>query len=532
MNPNLHSVTREKRELQMMRSLMPNSLATMTKIALTLLCCTLLMLAAAPARADQCQGALPITNPTNSHPVTGCGVLITVFAVDINGNATAFNVSTPNNGNNNPYDGIEDTLVGIQNSSGPTAAALKSITLTSSDPIFGFDNDGPCHFNGNPCNADPADYQGPINTFSNFSTLTTGTVTFTPPISNGGGTWFALEGGPTSFGTISQTQTLEPGVQSIYPAGNDNSKWTPFNNKGGESLTVTAVPFPQMALGTLSVPFQHELCVPYKDFTDANSGVHTCVGFQTQCVDTATSNDCSTFLYQVITSYDLPDDLVSNGVPQIGGLDFLVFHGQQCPPTDLTKAQSIFLSYTVNRVDPTHSGGGGGTSCYIAMYTPGAPAITSGTFSTFIGFQSPVSNTALNVAKAGSTVPLKWVQLDNLGNPVTNLSLCTTFTPASPPASLVPACTVPAGVSTPWVNVQAYSVPGALCTADVTVGTDTLPTNFAGNSGLQNQSNIQPGLYQYNWKTPSGIPKGTCAEIIFTYSSGTSFVTPPEFQFK
>jgi hypothetical protein len=80
--------------------------------------------------------------------------------------------------------------------------------------------------------------------------------------------------------------------------------------------------------------------------------------------------------------------------------------------------------------------------------------------------------------------------------------------------------------------VQAYGVPGALCTADVTEGTDTLTTTFAGGSGLQNLSSTQPGLYQYNWKTPKGTPTGTCAEITFTYSSGAFLVTPPEFQFK
>jgi hypothetical protein len=225
-----------------------------------------------------------------------------------------------------------------------------------------------------------------------------------------------------------------------------------------------------------------------------------------------------------MTNYDLPTDLAATG---IGGPDFLYFQNGTCP-NSASGAQSIFLSYNVNRFDPVTRGGSNPTNgCFVATYTPLATPITSGGTSTFVGFQSPVSNTALNIVKAGSTVPLKWVQLDNLGNPVINLTLCTALSPAS-------VCTAPAGISasTPWVFVQAYTVPGTLCTADLTVGTDTLLTTATGGSGLQNLSTTQPGLYQYNWKTPSGTPKGTCAEITFTYSSGAFLVTPPEFQFK
>jgi hypothetical protein len=469
--------------------------------------------------ADQCSTAIPVGT------ATGCGALITVLQVDEAGNATAFTVTTLGNGN--PYDGIEDTLFGIVNNSG---GSLKSITLSSPDTTFGgiffFDGDGPCQWatthneNSNDCFNFPegykrTGYEGPDNTFINISAdKTSGTVSFTTAIPNGGGTWFALEGTPASLG-----QTIEPGGTYVYPVGGDNYKLMPFNNLGGELVTISFVQVLQSAFVAPS-GFTGETCVPYADFSSVQN---TCIEAHLTCTQgTAKSNDCDTFLYQIMTNYNLPTPPGA-----IGGPDFLYFQNQSCPNL-ASGAQSIFLSYNVTRFDPVTRGGSNPTNgCFVATYTSTATPITSGGTSTFVGFQSPVSNTALNIVKAGSAVPLKWVQLDNLGNPVTNLSLCTALSPAS-------VCTMPAGISAsaPWLFVQAYAVAGSLCTADLTVGTDTLSTTAAGGSGLQNLSTTLPGLYQYNWKTPSGTPKGTCAEITFTYSSGAFLVTPPEFQFK
>jgi uncharacterized repeat protein (TIGR01451 family) len=181
----------------------------------------------AAAYVDPCTPALPVGS------ATGCGALITVTAVDGNGNAIAFTVTIPNNGNGpgngNPYDGDDDTLVGIINSSGGT---LTSITLNSTDTsfggIFGFDQDGPCGygglnvncFNGAEARVDPGDYQGPNNTFTipagtscaSFGTCyTTGTVNFISAIPVGGSTWFALEGLPQSVTEVTQTgQPINP----------------------------------------------------------------------------------------------------------------------------------------------------------------------------------------------------------------------------------------------------------------------------------------------------------------------------------
>jgi hypothetical protein len=223
-------------------------LANMKEMLFAIFCCFLLALVATPAGAqvsDQgiCNGAL-VTNeegPPTLGYATGCGAVITVTAVDANGNATAYTVTIPNNsgnspGNGNPYDGDDDTLIGILNNSG---AYLTSITLNSPDTTFGgifnFDGDGPCNYlssgfdcynDGVPADtsyeADPLDYEGPSNTFTQGTPIscnttesglcyTNGTVSFVttatpygiPPVQDCdqpcNSTWFALEQTPSSL---------------------------------------------------------------------------------------------------------------------------------------------------------------------------------------------------------------------------------------------------------------------------------------------------------------------------------------------
>jgi uncharacterized repeat protein (TIGR01451 family) len=182
-----------------------------------------------PPYSDPCTPALPLGS------ATGCGALITVTLVDGNGNAVAFTVTIPSGGgggvgNGNPYDGTEDTLVGIVNSSG---APLTSITLSAADTSFGgifnFDHDGPCGYRGFTQDCfndakplvDPGDYQGPNNTFTvgagtpcgkSATCYTSGTVNFMSSIPIGGSTWFALEGLPQSVTEVTQTgQPINPG---------------------------------------------------------------------------------------------------------------------------------------------------------------------------------------------------------------------------------------------------------------------------------------------------------------------------------
>ncbi len=169
----------------------------MNKNRVLLVLCATLVLSAGQAMADQCTPALPVGS------ATGCGVLITVTSVNGAGDATAFNVSILGNGN--PYDGVEDTLVGIQNASGGT---LNDIFLSNpGSDLFGFDGDGPCSFNPADCFGSTG-YEGPDNTFLVVDG-DHGTVEFTVGLAPGTGNWFALEGTPQSIaGTPEPTSLL------------------------------------------------------------------------------------------------------------------------------------------------------------------------------------------------------------------------------------------------------------------------------------------------------------------------------------
>ena len=132
------------------------------------------------------QPLFPQCPPTGEN--TGCHFLITVGR---GGKVTIEEDTNPPN--NGPYDGVEDTLVGIVNNSG---CPLGSLPLSSPTDIFGFDGDGPCDVNpsaGN-CSSDPSGYGGPGVFFENISPdQTSGTVRFKPPLANGQSTWFGLE---------------------------------------------------------------------------------------------------------------------------------------------------------------------------------------------------------------------------------------------------------------------------------------------------------------------------------------------------
>ncbi len=143
--------------------------------------------------------APPVTPPFTECPAIGsnssCALLI-VF----NPNGSVSILVDPNQG---PYDGDDDTLVGVYNNSGKTQTSLtlSGIGVTGA-PIFSFEADGLCTYSfiGNDFCAgdyyltDPGDYAGPKNTFTNISAdQTTGTVVFTGGLANGATTYFSLE---------------------------------------------------------------------------------------------------------------------------------------------------------------------------------------------------------------------------------------------------------------------------------------------------------------------------------------------------
>jgi uncharacterized delta-60 repeat protein len=103
----------------------------------------------------------------------------------------------------------------------------------------------------------------------------------------------------------------------------------------------------------------------------------------------------------------------------------------------------------------------------------------------FTGFSQPVDNSGvLNIAKAGQTVPLKFLISDANGNPVTDLTS---------------------------VNVTTVSM---TCSGGTL--SDTIEEYATGTSGLQNLGN---GYYQWNWKTPTTYAN-SCKTVRLDLSEG------------
>jgi hypothetical protein len=100
----------------------------------------------------------------------------------------------------------------------------------------------------------------------------------------------------------------------------------------------------------------------------------------------------------------------------------------------------------------------------------------------FDGFQQPVDNVGINVAKAGRAIPLKWRVLDLGGNPVTNLAA--------------------SAVTVNSVKVECGTLDGILDAIEEYA-------SATGSSGLQTLGN---GYYQLNWATESGWA-GTCRRL-------------------
>ncbi len=85
----------------------------------------------------------------------------------------------------------------------------------------------------------------------------------------------------------------------------------------------------------------------------------------------------------------------------------------------------------------------------------------------FSGFDAPVDSNAVNVAKAGQTIPLKFRVADADGSGIDTLT--------------------------------SVSVTAVTLTCDLGETQDQIEEYASGNSGLQN---LGDGYYQFNWKTP------------------------------
>jgi hypothetical protein len=117
----------------------------------------------------------------------------------------------------------------------------------------------------------------------------------------------------------------------------------------------------------------------------------------------------------------------------------------------------------------------------------------------FSGFFAPVENDpAVNSAKAGQSVPIKWRLQDANDAPVTD--------------------------PTSFVNLLSYAVE---CTDYSGDPEDTVEEVASGASGLQY---LGDGYWQFNWKTASAYAN-TCRAMVVEFNS-TALSPPAKFKFK
>jgi hypothetical protein len=156
---------------------------------------------------------------------TGCGILITIT----NQGAT---VSPTGQG---PYDGADDTLIGVINNS---TLPVSSLELQSGLDIFGFDGDGIDSFGIAGNGMDGTGYGGPNAYFTDYSAdPTRGKVHFITPIpANGGTGFFSLENALSSATACSSV--LNNAVPK--PAGGGTVIRTTFTPNLGYTLAQAA----------------------------------------------------------------------------------------------------------------------------------------------------------------------------------------------------------------------------------------------------------------------------------------------------
>ncbi|MHB8425222.1 MAG: PEP-CTERM sorting domain-containing protein [Gammaproteobacteria bacterium] len=179
---------------------------------------TLLLAGAALAGMALCISPAQAT-PT---PQTGvCPAIGTLSTTDCNveifaGSGGSFTTIGPNL--SSPYDGVEDTLVGIVNNSGNT---ISSLTFNGSC-FFCFDGDG-LQYYGSGLGSDPTGYGGLTSlgentSFTNIIGWDTGTVVFgSSGIPDGGWAYFSLEEAPSI--NIRPVSVPEPGSLVLFGLG-------------------------------------------------------------------------------------------------------------------------------------------------------------------------------------------------------------------------------------------------------------------------------------------------------------------------
>jgi lysophospholipase L1-like esterase len=153
-----------------------------------------------------------------------CGILIYVTS------SGAQVLSDPSQG---PYDGGDDTLVGVLNASGKT---LSSISLSSGSDAFGFDGDGICTYSGwtgdEKCPYGPTGYEGPGTHFS-VTNGNSGQVVLTPKLAaSGGSAYFGLENALSNASLVNTRAYAAIGDSYSAGVGTEDSSFSATCDRG------------------------------------------------------------------------------------------------------------------------------------------------------------------------------------------------------------------------------------------------------------------------------------------------------------
>ncbi len=137
----------------------------------------------------------------------------TVIVINPDGSPTIATNPGPNSG---PFDGSEDSLIGVQNNSGQP---ISSLPLAGTD-IFAFDGDGLCTFTADiTCTwPNPTTYEGPNTSFS-ITDASDGSVNFTGGLADQASAYFSLEGVVTSSSLVVDVPIQATPVTASTTAG-------------------------------------------------------------------------------------------------------------------------------------------------------------------------------------------------------------------------------------------------------------------------------------------------------------------------
>lgn len=168
--------------------------------------------------------ATPPAPPYNECPPVGldtsCGLLI---------QATDSGYTVLQDPSQGPFDGSEDTLIGVLNSSNST---INSIAVSADTDLFGFDGDGLCSQSPAPsgCPFGPTGYEGPNTSFSGINAgATGGMVDFTGGLAPGATAYFSLEEPLTSVFTGGPTTAEQGGASNPSEKSTTCSTSQPVN---------------------------------------------------------------------------------------------------------------------------------------------------------------------------------------------------------------------------------------------------------------------------------------------------------------